>query len=230
MANKGRRVPYGWVVTGGAFVTGIIVVLARGTRDGQRLGALAITAIVVAGLLLGVAFYYGRRAFIRGRRIQARRQRERTCDRLVRQANDEALRGLFEQALATYDRALQMVSGYSPALAGRGAVLYERGDVEDALVEYGRAIEADTRCLGAYFGRANALMALDRIEDAISDYDIAISLAPGEMAILHNRGVAHARRGDAASARVDFTRAMERARDPAVIEVAKESLAALDAA
>jgi len=228
MAGKRWRPAFGWLVIGAAFVTGIIVVLARGTRDGRQLGALTITLIVVIGVLAGAAWHYGRRAYLRWRRIRARRDRERAAGRLVRQANDEALRGLYDEALATYDRALDTQPDRADAFAGRGAVLYERGEVEAALDEYRQAIELDPRCLAAFFGRANGRMALGRVAEAIADYDIALSLAPLEMPIVYNRGVAQARRGEKALARLDLARVVEGAADPALVEAARVALAALD--
>lgn len=228
MRGSGRRIPYGWIVTGAAFVTGLIVVLARGTRDGRYLSTLTIALIVVIGVMGGAAWHYGRRAYLRWRRIRARRDRERAAGRLVRQANDEALRGHFDEALATYERAIETQPDRADAYAGRGAVRYERGETEAALVEYGQAIALDPRCLAAFFGRANGLMALGRVEEAIADYDIALSLAPMEMPIAYNRGVAHARRGEKALARLDLARVVEGAADPALAEAARNALDALD--
>jgi predicted O-linked N-acetylglucosamine transferase (SPINDLY family) len=83
-----------------------------------------------------------------------------------------------EEAIASYDRAIEFKPDYADAYNNRGIVLKELMRLEEALASYDRAIELKSDYADAYNNRGNALQELKRVEEAIASYDRAIELRP----------------------------------------------------
>jgi len=104
------------------------------------------------------------------------REREAMCF-LESGANLEAQRE-FEEALACYDRSLELVPELGRGHFCRGNVLLELGRVEEALAAYDRALEIKPDSVGAYYNRGNACAKLKCLDDAEKAYRRALELKP----------------------------------------------------
>jgi tetratricopeptide (TPR) repeat protein len=114
-----------------------------------------------------------------------------------------------KQAIADYDRAIELDSDDAAAYYNRGITHYDRGDLDEAIADYDRAIELDPDYAAAYNNRGIARKAQGDLEGAIADYDRAIELDPDDAVAYYNRGIARKAQGDLEGAITDYYRAIE---------------------
>jgi predicted O-linked N-acetylglucosamine transferase (SPINDLY family) len=93
----------------------------------------------------------------------------------------------FEDALASYDKAIALRSDYAEAYVNRGHVLRELWRNEAAVDSYDRAIQLKPIYAEAFESRGICLLAIGRIEDAISSYQRALALEPERKFVLGTR-------------------------------------------
>lgn len=117
--------------------------------------------------------------------------------------------GRNEEALAAYDRALQLDSTSVAAYSNRGNVLGELGRTEEALNAQERAIQLDPQLAKAHVNLAYALESLGRLEEALATLDHAIQLNPYLAVAHHNRGMILRQLGRYREALSAFERAIE---------------------
>jgi predicted O-linked N-acetylglucosamine transferase (SPINDLY family) len=113
--------------------------------------------------------------------------------------------GRYEEALASYDRAIALDPDYAYAFCNRGVVL-ERLDRWDAACEsYDRAVALAPDDPLAHYNRGTVLRVLGRFEEALASYARAIALAPGYADCHCNQGIllTELKRWDAALASLD---------------------------
>jgi tetratricopeptide (TPR) repeat protein len=96
--------------------------------------------------------------------------------------------GRFEEALASYDGALALDSGYLPAWNNRGVILKKLNRLEEALSSYDRALALNPDLAIVLTNRANVADELGRVVEALSGYDRALALNPGEADACNGRG------------------------------------------
>ena len=94
----------------------------------------------------------------------------------------------FDQALASYDRALAVRPDYAKALNNRGNVLQALKRFDEALASYDRALAVRPDYTDAINNRGNALRALKRFEEALGSYDQVLAIRPDYAEALNNRG------------------------------------------
>jgi tetratricopeptide (TPR) repeat protein len=107
---------------------------------------------------------------------------------LCRMANDLHRQGRHSEALAAYDRAIELNPCYPAALNNRGVVLLAVGQAAKALESFERAVSLQPDFAEALYNRANALRGLKRIPEALADYDRAIAVRPNYAMAFNNRG------------------------------------------
>jgi len=93
-----------------------------------------------------------------------------------------------EEALAAYERAIQLDSHLAEAYEGKGNALYYCDRYEEALAAYEQAIQLNSHLAKAYDGKAWTLWHLKRYDDALKAYDRAIELDPGTASTYHGKG------------------------------------------
>ncbi len=98
--------------------------------------------------------------------------------------------GRLEDAIACYDRALEIKPDYVEALNNRGNLLLALKRFDDALASYDKALALKPDHVRALYNRGNALLALGRPAAALENYDQALSLAPSHVGSRNNRGKA----------------------------------------
>lgn len=82
------------------------------------------------------------------------------------------------QAIAIYERVLQLDPKHAAANINLGTLYYNRQDYRAAEEHYRRAIEIDSRYALAHFDLGNVLDETGRVDEAIEAYLTALQLAP----------------------------------------------------
>jgi tetratricopeptide (TPR) repeat protein len=101
------------------------------------------------------------------------------------EANDD--RGLYDQAIADYSRAILMDPLRASPFFQRGAVYYEKHDYKNAIADLSSAIKAQPDNAVAYVRRGIAHARMGDYDAAISDYDRASKLDPANTEAMYNR-------------------------------------------
>ena len=118
--------------------------------------------------------------------------------------------GVYDRALADFNRSLAIYPAYASARQGRALALLSMRRYEDATADLDRLLAARPDSAVGWNARATARRAMKRYPGALSDLDRAAALAP-EWAIPHyNRGAMYAETGDDRRAVASFTRAIRR--------------------
>ena len=105
--------------------------------------------------------------------------------------NAHYLRGDYEQALASYNRAIELDGRSADAYDNRGLTYYHLNRLSDAIADFNRAIELNSSFAYAFNNRGLARHALGNADDALNDYSRALTLNPKFAAALNNRANAY---------------------------------------
>jgi tetratricopeptide (TPR) repeat protein len=97
--------------------------------------------------------------------------------------------GRYEEAIARYDKALEIDPHYLNAWNNKGVSLDELGRREEAIACYDKALEIDPRYVKVWYNRGLSLDILSRFEEAIACYDKALEIDPQDAASWYNKGV-----------------------------------------
>jgi tetratricopeptide (TPR) repeat protein len=115
----------------------------------------------------------------------------------------------YEQAIASYDKALEIKPDYHEAWYNRGVALGNLGRLEEAIASYDQALEFKPDDHQAWNDRGIALRNLGRFEQAIASYDRALEFKPDDPDAWNNRGIALGNLGRLEEAIASFDRALE---------------------
>jgi tetratricopeptide (TPR) repeat protein len=96
--------------------------------------------------------------------------------------------GQAQQALANYDRAIELQPDFADAFGNRANVLSNLGRHEQALAGYDRALALRPGSHEDWTNRGAVLEDLDRFEEALASYDRAIALRSDFAGAHYNRG------------------------------------------
>ena len=83
-----------------------------------------------------------------------------------------------DEAVATYQRVLELDPGFAAAYINLGTLFYNRDEFSAAEEHYRKAIECDPKYALAYFDLGNVLDETNRLDEAILCYRMAVRLAP----------------------------------------------------
>jgi len=86
--------------------------------------------------------------------------------------------GTHAEAIAAYQRVLELDSTHAAAHINLGTLYYNRQEFALAERHYRHAIEGDPRYALAYFDLGNVLDETGRVQEAVQTYRVAIQLAP----------------------------------------------------
>ena len=117
--------------------------------------------------------------------------------------------GLDEEALASYEQAVEIQPDYYTAWYNRGNTLGTLGRYEEALASYDKALAIKPDYDLAWFGRGYALDALGRLEGALASYDKALEINPDDDSAWYNRGNALNNLGRHEEAITSYDKALE---------------------
>ena len=121
--------------------------------------------------------------------------------------------GLYDLAIANYDKAIQRKPDYAEAYYNRGVVKVELGQHFAAISDYDKAIQRKPTLAEAYYNRGVVKVELGQHFAAISDYDKAIQRKPTLAEAYYNRGVVKVELGQHFAAISDFDKAIQRKPD-----------------
>lgn len=116
--------------------------------------------------------------------------------------------GRYPEALASYERALEMDPAIAAAWDGRGDALTMTGSYEKAARSYDRALSIDPLSARTWYHKGNALAMLLRFEEAVGCYDEAVRIDPAFAEAWNRKGVVLNRLGRYQEALESFERAL----------------------
>jgi len=120
-----------------------------------------------------------------------------------------ANKGLLDEAIAEYGKALAIDPSYALAYYNRGYAYGNKGQYDKAIEDYTRAIELNPGFAEAYTGRGVAYERKGQYGKSIDDHNRAIELNPNYAVAYYNRGAAYGRKHRYAEAIKDYTRSVE---------------------
>ncbi len=132
-----------------------------------------------------------------------------TANEWVDRGHDLAAQGRVEEALAAYDRAIELDPRNATAFNNRGAVKADRGDVDGAIADYTRSIEHDPSNAHVWANRGRYRSGKGDHEGAIGDLERAVKLNPNLALAWCFLGTARREAGDLEGALRDADRAVE---------------------
>ncbi|NCS37356.1 MAG: tetratricopeptide repeat protein [Microcystis aeruginosa G11-01] len=115
----------------------------------------------------------------------------------------------YEEAITSYDKALQIKPDYHEAWYNRGIALGNLGRVEEAIASYDRTVEIKPDEQDSWYNRGIALGILGRNEEAIASYDRAVEIKPDYHQAWVNRGISLRKLGRYEEAIASYDRAVE---------------------
>jgi tetratricopeptide (TPR) repeat protein len=124
-------------------------------------------------------------------------------------ANAYTKLGKFTEALADYNRAIELAPKLAPAWGNRGFVYIKLRRWTDAVADYSRSIELAAANARDWHSRGVAHENLGRHEKALADYSRALQIDPRYTSAWIDRGILRASRGLMDEAITDLTRAIE---------------------
>jgi tetratricopeptide (TPR) repeat protein len=134
---------------------------------------------------------------------------EASNEDLVSRGINKAKNGQLDDAIADFDRAMEMNPKDDAPYYNRAQAKRLKKDTAGAIADYTRAIELGSTNPAAYNNRGNARAENNDPRGAIADYTRAIELKPDYARAYYNRAVATKEKGDATGAAADFKHAQQ---------------------
>jgi len=122
-------------------------------------------------------------------------------------------KGRLAQAIADFNKAIELKPNHAPAYHNRGNAYYGMGNRAQALADYSKVIQitrgvTGSRYVASYAARAAACIELGDYDQAIADFTEAIKMAPHVAKYFLGRGTAYAKRGEHLLAIADYDEAV----------------------
>ena len=117
--------------------------------------------------------------------------------------------GLYDLAIANYDKAVQLKRDHTTAYMNRGVAKSALGQYFAAISDYDKAIQLNPDDAEVYYNRGVTKVHLGQYFAAISDYDKAIQLKPDHTNAYISRGVAKVDLGQYFAAISDYDKAIQ---------------------
>ncbi len=117
--------------------------------------------------------------------------------------------GRLQEALADYQKAIELNPNHYEGYHNRGNVYSDLGRLQEALADYQKAIELNPKSHEAHYSSGNIYVEFKKQEEALHEFNTAIELKPGFSYAYENRGVLLSQMGRHAEAFSDFDRAVQ---------------------
>ncbi|MEG4391255.1 CHAT domain-containing protein, partial [Microcoleus sp. BROC3] len=114
-----------------------------------------------------------------------------------------------EEAIASYDKALEIKPDKHEPWYSRGNALSNLGRLEEAIASYDKALEIKPDKHEPWYSRGIALNKLGRLEEVIASYDKALKIKPDKHEAWYNRGIALNKLGRLEEAIASYDKALE---------------------
>lgn len=82
----------------------------------------------------------------------------------------------YDQAIACFDKAIEIEPSFAQAYCNRGTAYYEKGQYDRAISDFDKAIEIESNFAAAYYNRAGAHFQKKEYDKALQDAIKARSL------------------------------------------------------
>jgi tetratricopeptide (TPR) repeat protein len=106
----------------------------------------------------------------------------------LEQANEQFMKGDFEGAIASLDKALEFKQDDHGLLNNRGIILEKLGRLLEAIASFDKSLKLKPDNEAACFNLSPVLRKLGRLEEAIASYDKALKLNPDNDTAWNYRG------------------------------------------
>ena len=130
-------------------------------------------------------------------------------------ADQAAQRGEYEEAIDSYNIAIQLDPSDAQAYHWRGWVKSQLKQHNEAIADYDEVLRLNPNDGVVYYNRGLAKYRLNQYKEAIFDYDKAISLNDNNAHTYFNRALANYKLNDLEPAKEDLQKALEQAIDDA---------------
>jgi tetratricopeptide (TPR) repeat protein/membrane protease YdiL (CAAX protease family) len=157
--------------------------------------AVALVSLVLAGSLACTA--------------GSAHERGRALD-LVTRADDALNRGDLDEAIANYDRALELEPNNAALYYNRGLAHHRKNNLAQALADAEEAVRLNPDLVDVFYLRGTVHQARGDLDEAVRDYDEALRRQPDSLGARHNRAGLYLHRGDAQRAIDDYTIVLRR--------------------
>jgi len=157
-------------------------------------------ALVAAGLLAGCQVFDDRADAPRrpsgvspeysGRAPAVASQEMDTAAAAAGRATILLQQGMYEQALAEFERAIESNPNLTVAYIGAGDIYRQQGDYDKAAERYGEACQVEPRNFTAQYSHGLMLQLLDRVSESVRAYLRALSIRPDDFNSNLNLGIA----------------------------------------
>ncbi len=131
------------------------------------------------------------------------------ADYYVERGDEYLYQGNYKQAIADYDKAIELDPSCATAYNNRGITYRKQGDYERAIVDHNKAIELEPDYATAYNNRGNVYYDQGNYEQAIANYNKAIELDPDYAYAYWSRGLTYKAIGFTESALSDLQHSLE---------------------
>jgi tetratricopeptide (TPR) repeat protein len=117
--------------------------------------------------------------------------------------------GKYDEALADYNRSLELRPDNPAILNNRGRTYDELGRYDEALADYNRSLELKPDDPVTLNNRGITYHKLKRYDEALADYNRSLELRPDNPITLNNRGSTYDELGRYDEALADYNRSLE---------------------
>lgn len=118
-------------------------------------------------------------------------------------------RGMYNEALAEYKKALDLNERHYTALYNLG-LAYAKVDKHDrAISAFERAIEVVPQAFQAHFDLAKSYVAAGKLDDAVKELQTAYRINPGSVDVIYELGLTFEKQGKLDEARYQFESALK---------------------
>jgi tetratricopeptide (TPR) repeat protein len=117
--------------------------------------------------------------------------------------------GKPDEAVAHYQKALEINPNYAEAHNNIGVVLCQKGQVDEAMVQFQKALEIKPDYAEAHINLGNALFQKGRVDEAVAQFQKALEINPNNAEAHYNLGVALIQRGQVDEAIAEYQKALE---------------------
>jgi tetratricopeptide (TPR) repeat protein len=118
-------------------------------------------------------------------------------------------KGQVDEAVAQYQKALEINPNYVAAHYNLGNALFQKGQLDEALAQYQKAVEINPNDAEAHVNLGNALFQNEQLDAALAQFQKAIEINPNDAETHYNLGNALFQKGQLDEAVAQFQKALE---------------------
>lgn len=141
--------------------------------------------------------------------IKREKDNQMTSGDYIRSGNRYYDKKDYQNALESYNRAVELDENNAVAYYNRGCVFSRQKEYNKAIADYSKAIELDKNYVNAYYGRGIVYGEQGKYDKAIEDYSRTIELDKNYAYAYNNRGIVFYEQREYEKAIEDYSKAIE---------------------